>query len=103
MASSIGKPLKENSITHYGREYFLSDILVYDPMCQTVLQQRCSSAVPAVLPALLQHTVLKNAECSTATVLHYCCVLRSMNGTWRCKTSGGILSTVLFKNIFANS
>jgi len=51
-------------------------------MCQTVLQQRCSSAVHAVLAALLLHTMLKNAECITATVLHYCCVLRSMNGTW---------------------
>jgi hypothetical protein len=51
-------------------------------MCQTVLQQRCSSAVPAELPALLLHTMLKNAECSTVTVLHYCCVLRSMKGTW---------------------
>jgi hypothetical protein len=32
-------------------------------MCQTVLQQRCSSAVHAVLAALLLHTMLKNAEC----------------------------------------
>jgi hypothetical protein len=24
----------------------------------------------------------KNAECSTAAVLYYCCLLRSMNGTW---------------------
>jgi hypothetical protein len=61
--------------------FFLLNMKTY-PMCQTVLQQRCSSAVPAVLPALLLHSMLKNAECSIAAVLHKCCVLRSMNGTW---------------------
>jgi len=40
-------------------------------MCQTALQQHCSSAVHAVLPALLLHTMLKNAECSSAAVLYY--------------------------------